>query len=142
MENEEKTVTVGETKYGYTNPKLDCVFVKDANAKALGTYAVSGKTGLAYKGNVFFSGIGNLDYKVLQKVLEISSVHIYSTCGEAVFVCENFVGIYAPQKESVELLFKEQGAYKEIFTEKIIQVGSEPVCVDTTENCAVMFMKV
>lgn len=136
----ENTVVCEDTKYGYYNLKKDNFYVDD-DSIVLGRYESSKKPALCRKNNIFFTGIGNLDYKTLQTILRFAGVHIYTTIGEGTYICENFIGVHAPLHKEVTINLKEDGEYEEIFTGIRYISKDHKITLDTSSNCAQMLRK-
>jgi len=144
VDGKENRVVTDESEFGYTNLKNDSIYIDD-DVNVLGKYQNSNKIAFCYKetqnSKIIFCGIGNLDYKSLQKVLKLANVHIYSYEGEPVFVTNNLYGIYAPLHDKIEFHFTSNGIYKDLFTNIEYEVANNKLLIDTSENKAKLFLK-
>lgn len=137
----ENTVITKDSKYGYYNEKIDNFYINE-EVEVIGRYKNSNKIALGKKDNIFFSGMGNLDYKTLQYILKEAGVHIYSDIGEGTYICKNFIGIHSPCHNKVIINLKEDGEYEEIFTKTRYLSKDKKIILDTSINCSQMLMKI
>ncbi len=145
-ELDEKEIRAFDSVYGYSEAKKPLWYVNDANCIPLGRYAVSRKVALAEKKHddytVYFSGMGNISHRVLNKLAENAGVHIYTKHGVPIFASTDIVGVYNTSAEHTELAFRENGEYEELFSGKHYTVTDKKLTLETGASPAQMLIKI
>jgi len=116
--------------------------VSDKEAVSLAEYD-NGKSAIAYKkvndSVSVYSGVGNLDGKMLNKIARIAGVHIY-TDKAPVYVNSVLTGVYS--FDEVTLNMKEEGVYEDVFTGTRLKTTDKKLTVPAALLASRLFIKV
>ncbi len=107
LEESEQTIATPWGDYGFRKKFQPLFAVADGQATALGTYAASGRPGLAFKkqgqGLSIYSGMGPLPGPVLRELARLAGVHLYNEGSDPVFATSGLIGVYADRDGDLSL---------------------------------------
>jgi hypothetical protein len=107
LEDAEQTIATPWGDYGFRKQTQPLFAVADDLATVLGTYAASGRPGLAFKKQgqalSIYSGMGPLPGPVLRELARLAGVHLYNEGSDPVYVTSGLIGVYADRDGDLSL---------------------------------------
>ena len=114
--------------------------VEDAQAETLARYddeAVS----CARKGDVVYSAVGCLTWKLWRDIAKAAGVHIWDENGGGSAICSQFVCSYTTLREDCELHMKEDGVYREVFSGKLYECRNGLLRYHAPKGSTMLFVR-
>ena len=141
----ESMVECGFVKYEAASAVEPVFAVTDEGTEIIGTFAQSGKTGVAVKKKddckIYYCAIDNLPAALLQKIAKDAGVHIYSEHGIATYVNSSFYGLYNANVDETEITLPVDGSFREIFSSKVYTTKNKKITLPTKEHPAQMLVR-
>ncbi|MBE5782552.1 MAG: hypothetical protein E7329_04460 [Clostridiales bacterium] len=126
--------------YHFTSKISPLFQVEDESADVIARYA-DGAISCARKGEVIYSAVGNLPWKLWRDLARQEGIHIYDENGGGSAVCSQFIASYTTLREDCELHPKEDGMYKEIFSGKTYECKNGSLRYSVPKGTTMLFIK-
>ena len=126
--------------YHFTSPITPLFQVEDESAEVIARYE-DGAVSCAKKGDVVYSAVGNLPWKLWRDLARQSGIHIYDENGGGSAVCSQFISGYTTLREDCELHPKEDGTYLEIFSGKRYECKNGTLRYSVPKGTTMLFIK-
>lgn len=128
--------------------EMDTTFkVSDSEAEILGRYEESGEPAFAYKNlgeySSVYSAKGCIPGKILRKLAKRAGIHIYSDDENvSTYIKKGLLGVYTFEKADTALNVKEDGMYKDMFTETVYESKDGRLFLPKSEGRAKLLLKI
>lgn len=126
--------------YHFTSEITPLFQVEDPEAEVIARYE-DGAVSCARKGDVVYSAVGNLPWRLWRDLARQAGIHIYDENGGGSAVCSQFIASYTTLREDCELHPREDGLYREIFSGKTYECKNGSLRYFAPKGTTMLFVK-